>query len=424
MNVTTDGFGLTYKQARTANEQRRLEHEAAVLRRVAHPGVVQLLDTQGASPPEALVLRTVRGGDLTALGAQPTPVIAGLGAALATTVADLHALGYSHGGIEASHVLLDEAGRPVLCSLSRSHATATSPDAERLRDEDLRALAVLLLQLLAPGGSGRVARTLRDIATPTRRRPRRDASWLARHLISAVPDARLPGPDRDSTSTTDSAHQLPEPPADRAHHQLPEPGRDRALTTDTALHQLPEPDRAGTPATAITHRRPRGSRSHRRIRPGPRSRLVTGGVGLCIVVASSAVLAGWATAAAPSRAHRPGQAAAPCPVVDHGCVPIAGHGGVLVEPMGRYQVGRPGDVVVMGRWGCGGTAFPAVLRPGTGDVWSFNSWPTADDPVVGRLVGHVGLAWSLRVRPGRSGCDQLEIDRRDLPPVTIVGVAR
>ena len=72
------------------------------------------------------MLRTVSGGDLTDAGRQPMPVIAGLGAAVATTIADLHALGFCHGGIEASHVLLDEAGRPVLCSLGRSKATATA----------------------------------------------------------------------------------------------------------------------------------------------------------------------------------------------------------------------------------------------------------------------------------------------------------
>ena len=69
MEVTSDDAGLTYKRARTADERRRIEHEAAVLRRVAHPGIVQLLGTEGADPPEALVLRTVSGGDLTALGA-------------------------------------------------------------------------------------------------------------------------------------------------------------------------------------------------------------------------------------------------------------------------------------------------------------------------------------------------------------------
>jgi hypothetical protein len=374
MEVTSDGAGSTYKRARSDDERRRIEREAAVLRRVAHPGVVQLLATEGADPPDALVLRTVSGGDLTALGAQPLPVIAGLGAALATTVADLQALGFSHGSIEASHVLLDEAGRPVLCSLGRSEATATAPGAERRHDEDLRALASMLLELLPPDGSVRVARTLRALATPTRRRLRRDASWLARWLISTVPDARLPGPEGARAS-----------PSGGVDHQA----------------------RSSCPLW--------------RTGPVPPARRVAIGVGLCLLIACAAVLVGWGASSDRSRAQARGESAAPCPVVDEGCVPIGGDGRVLVEPMGRYVVGQPGDLVVVGRWGCRPAAFPAVLRPATGDVWIFDTWPAPGDPVVGRLVARVGSASSLRVLPGPSGCDRLEVARSDLPPVTIVG---
>ena len=60
--------------------------------------------------------------------------------------------------------------------------------------ESARALAVMLLRLLPPDGSSSVVRMLRGLATPGRRRPRRDATWLAHQLMSMVPDARLPGP--------------------------------------------------------------------------------------------------------------------------------------------------------------------------------------------------------------------------------------
>jgi hypothetical protein len=377
MDVTSDDTGLTFKRARTAEERRRIEHEAAVLRQAAHPGIVQLLATEGGDPTEALVLRTVSGGDLTAMAAQPTPVIAGLGAAVATTVADLHALGFSHGGIEASHVLLDEAGRPVLCSLGRSKATVTATGADRLHEDDLRALAAMLLQLLPRDGPSRVARTLRSLATPGRRHPRRDASWLARHLTAAVPDARLPG------SGT-----------------------------------------AGAPAASGAHcRSGRLSGPIRRIMAVPPGKLVGAGVGCCVLIAGAAVLADREAASGRPAAGAAGPAAAPCPAADDGCVPIPGSAGGLIGPAGRYQLGQPGDVIVMGRWRCSPTALPAVLRPRTGDVWTFDSWPAPDHPLVGRLVAHVTSASSLRVRPGPSGCDELEIDRPDLPPVTIAGVA-
>jgi hypothetical protein len=372
MEVDCDN-GLTYKRARTAGERRRIEHEAAVLRRVAHPGIVQLVGTEGAGSPGALVLRTVNGGDLTSLGTQPMPVIAGLGAAVATTVADLHALGFCHGAIEPSHVLLDEGGRPVLCSLSRSQATATIPDADRLRADDLRALATMLLQLLPPDGSVRLIRTLRRLSDQ-RRRPRHDASWLARRLISIVPDAGLPAPVQ--------------------------PGGPAAGGEDRRAHERPP-------------------------RPRIRGGLVGAGaaVGFCMLIAAGAVFADRGAVS-----HRSDVQVSPpateCPVVDDGCIPIPADSGVLVGPAGRYEVGQPGDVVVMGRWACSETAFPAVLRPGTGQVWTFGSWPAPDDPVVGRLVARVASAASLRVLPGRSACDQLSVDRRDLPPVTVATAGR
>jgi hypothetical protein len=327
------------------------------------------------------------------------PVIAGLGAAVATTVADLHALGFCHGGIEASHVLLDEAGRPVLCSLSRSKDTSTAADADRQRDDDLRALAIMLLQLLPPDGATRVARVLRGLASSRRPRLRRDASWLARQLMSMVPDARLPDPGCAGELTPVS----------------PAAGHDRV------------PARSGSP---------------RRTRAVPPGRRVGISLGVGILVASVAVMADRVAASASSHrgtASKPspasavsegpnvqasGPAESPCPVVDNGCVPISLPGGAVNGPSGRYVVGQPGDVVVTGRWGCGPTAFPAVLRPGTGAVWTFDSWATPNNPVVGRLAGRVASARSLRVVPGPSGCDTLEVDRRSLPPVTIPMLAR
>ncbi len=230
-----------------------------MLRQVAHPGIVQLLSTEGADPVDTLVLRTVGGGDLTTLGPEPMPVIAGLGAAVATTMADLHALGYCHGGIEASHVLLDEAGRPVLCSLGR--ATATAPDADRQHHDDLRALAVMLLQLIPPGGSGRVSRMLRGLATPGRRRPRRDASWLARHLMSMVPDARLPGPDRAGGPA----------PAVRVRGRRPAGSSGRAASANHGRSHGPAGGRRGgaLPSRGRCGRTGRPERNVRPVAPGP-----------------------------------------------------------------------------------------------------------------------------------------------------------
>jgi hypothetical protein len=383
MNVSSDASGLTYKRAETADERRRLHHEAGVLRRAAHPGIVQLVGTEGADPPLALVLRTVPGGDLTRLEAQPVAVIAGLGAALATTVGDLHALGFSHGAIEAAHVLLDEGGRPVLCSLARAERSVTCSSGERHRADDVQALARMLLGFLGAAPPARVTRILQGVARTDRRRRAHDARWLARQLTAAVPDARLPS--------------------------------GRGVATAGA-EMCDEPRRAtvsGRPAAVPSRRR-----------------LVVLAFGVCVVVVSAALL--LPQVLTPHRApvdpvpfRLPIRASSPsvvaCPPVDDGCGPVAAPGGIVATSQGRYQMGGSGDVIVLGRWHCGPAALPAVLRPSTGEVWTFDSWPAAGRAVVGTLATRVTSAWSLRVGPQPSGCDRLLIDRRGLPPLAMFG---
>ena len=46
-----------------------------------------------------------------------------------------------------------------------------------------------------------------------------------------------------------------------------------------------------------------------------------------------------------------------------------------------YEVGEPGDVVVLGHWSCAPVATPAVLRPATGELFVFDRWPSVDSPV-------------------------------------------
>jgi hypothetical protein len=124
-----------------------------------------------------------------------------------------------------------------------------------------------------------------------------------------------------------------------------------------------------------------------------------------------------------ARAHSLGGRQSPCPAVDLGCVPLPTPAGVLVIFGGRYLVGQQGDLVVVGRWRCGLHALPAVLRPQTGQLWTFAAWPSPDRPVVGQVAAsHLVGATSMRVRMQKTGCDRIEVDRRGAPPL-IVAVA-
>jgi tRNA A-37 threonylcarbamoyl transferase component Bud32 len=149
--------GVVRKSATSPAEAARLANEAAVLGVARHPGVVRLLDFDG----RVLTTRWVDGeGALT---------IEGMGT-LATTMADLHAIGVAHRALEPSHVLVAADGRPVLCGFSRAAAGAN----RAALTADVAALATMLR---SQANSGPLAAVL-DKAV--RRR------WPAERLAAAL----------------------------------------------------------------------------------------------------------------------------------------------------------------------------------------------------------------------------------------------
>ena len=338
------------------------------LRSLAHPGVVRLVEADGGDPPHALRLRRIPGGDLSQLGPQPPEVVAGLGAAIATTLADLHDLGVQHGAVEASHVLLDGEGRPILCSLSRARSNTSPPPGGLGRNPDVCALARLLLSLLASEAPRRLDRTLRRAAA-ARGRGHGDARLLARQLTICIPGARLPGGPNLVVETV---------------------SRSRGGAARTRSH----PDRSGSS-------------------PAWRRRVAA------MVLAGSGVAA-VAMHVATSRSASVPERSLACPTVDAGCRPVLIPGGVLTTSDGRYAVGEAGDVVVLGRWQCGLPALPAVLRPRSEQLWAFVAWPKPGHGVTGRLVAsQLRGATSLRVVAERSGCDRIEVERLGQPAITV-----
>ncbi|HEY8526880.1 MAG TPA: hypothetical protein VIL48_18050 [Acidimicrobiales bacterium] len=191
----------------------RLQHEAQRLHRAGHPGVVTVVGAGFVG--EAFELRTRYVGDTLAHWTGSLAHAAGLGAAIATTVADLHEIGLVHGRLDATHVLVGADGRPRLCGLS--HPGDCGPA------DDVHALGLLLEHLLARVGAERrsglgwarsagagprralsqiAARALDPVAT---RRP--SARALARSILAAVPGAELP-PPATPTPVSDGAAGL------------------------------------------------------------------------------------------------------------------------------------------------------------------------------------------------------------------------
>src|SRR5215210_5373846 len=119
-SMTTDASGrrVMAKVGLSADEAARLAAEADLLGAARHPGVVDLIGVDGSGVGSMLLTAHVEGPTLAAVGPLPLEEAAGLLAALATTLADLHELGLVHGAVCPEHVIIGPGGRPVLCGLA------------------------------------------------------------------------------------------------------------------------------------------------------------------------------------------------------------------------------------------------------------------------------------------------------------------
>jgi tRNA A-37 threonylcarbamoyl transferase component Bud32 len=365
VKIIHDLEGSTFvKQAETPTDRDRLRREAEVLTAIAHPGVVRLVATEGGEPPSALVFGLVDGADFSRADVGDQAVLAGIGAAVATALADIHDLGFVHSAITPSHVLIDERGRPVLCGFG-SASQPSSPDRmAELAREDTAALGRMLLSGLPSSADARVRAALRVAAGQRGRSRRADARWLASELVRRVPGARLAESVPQSESLDDT-HRL-----DRL---TPTRRRPRWLAPVMVVGVL-----ALGIWLAVFGLRPRGSSPH------------------------------------------PSTATAPCPVVDRSCQPVDWPGGILTTAQGRFRIAAPpGSIVVLGRWDCSGQALPAVAERSTGEVWLFDSWPGPAQSRPARLLAHVRSLSSLAVIPTKAGCDLLLVSRAGAGPLTV-----
>lgn len=360
----------------------RLARIASLLRAYPHPGLVELVD----DAPGRLSLRRIRGPDLAHARQLRTEEAAGLGAALATTLADLHDLGITHRAIRPEHVLIDPAGRPILCGLGQAQRRARrDPDHRAAARADTAALASMLLQLAGsrPGSLSRVLTRAREIggrACGCRR--------LAEQLARATPNPRLP------------EQPWPEPGANEPSLDSRAPAPPSEPATPLARwRQHQGPARLGRPRRAATSQRRR------------RGAAWLAATIVALVVAGS--LVAWReNGSSGSRVSSASREAITCPRLDRSCRPLR-HAGTVIDVNGReFSLGQVGDVVVLGDWDCRPPATPALLRPGTGTIWLFRDWAGLDRPVGGQFLARVRGASSLRVRPGSAGCDALVVLRR------------
>jgi len=294
----------------------RLGHEAAILEHLTHPGVVQLVEhRQGDNS----VLITGFVGPETWADRPPATAREMLRrlAELSATVADLHRAGVAHLDLTADHVLIDAGQHPVLCGFG-----SAQPVNEERRQQDRQQLADLAQQLANNLPADQ--RVEIDPVLPALR----DADHSFRQAIRILDDHATPAepPRRWPTRHPTTRH-----PTIRQHRVRRWAVGAVVVTLVVALVQ-------GSLAFPLR-------RDNQPVTPPdwlPNS------------VESVAATSAPATS-------DPSPSAPPATVINHN---------------GRqYAVGTVGDHVVVGDWRCHGTATPAVLRPATGEVMLFDSWP-------------------------------------------------
>ena len=83
----------------------------------------------------------------------------------------------------------------------------------------------------------------------------------------------------------------------------------------------------------------------------------------------------------------------------------------VVGPDGRvrrYSLGGPGDVLLVGRWTCTGS-LPALYRPGTGQLFYLDGWPTPGHPLSSGPAVSTGIIDGKSRVVGGPKCQRVEV---------------
>lgn len=364
----SEGGLIAIKQV-AAERAADIQREADLLRRLDHPGLVRFVDlVETADGGRALHTEFVNSDTWASRPlADPAERAAGM-AALAAVVADLHQLGVAHLQLTPPHILHGENDLPVLCGLT-SAAEAT-PES---RHTDLAALADLchdpalgrgalsgkLYSLADAAREGtlsarELARHLDTIATkrPTRAAPVRVAGG---GVLESIKRRCRPKPLLRAGAVVVAVLAAfvigvrsgnPEPPPAAAAPVQDEALGEVAGASQDLLDEYDPVDGTGPVAEPdlVSERDPTAQ-------PEPVSER--------------------------NPVAEPDPVALPDPIAEPGQIAVSVREAAAVIEHGgrRYAIGTTGDFVETGDWDCDGQATAAIVRPSTGGVVLFDTWP-------------------------------------------------
>lgn len=403
-------------QNRPSNEATSIDlvhRQAELLAAARHPGVVELVGVEGSPDRPLLVTAPVEGDTLATLGPLAPEEVAGVVAALASTLADLHDLGIVHGSVDADHVIVAADGRPLLCGFERGGRCGEVPPGAVDELDPATDVAGIghLLRRFAMGVEARPLRRLADAATSDDPVVRPAARALAAELAAAVPGSRLPvrpspglagggadpaEPDR-RVGELERRRRLPERPDSGGRS----PRRPVVVTTGVAVV-------AAVALMIVVSRAPTG--------PGSAVVLPPPAPTLAPATSTSVVASPTSTSTRPA-------ARVDCPEVSSvlladvdgdGCLDALRYAGGVLEGAGRrWSVGRAGDLAATGDWACRGVRTLALLRPSTGEVFPLAGW---EGDVAARAVARVEGGQALRAADvDHDGCHELVVERGAQP---------
>lgn len=383
----SDGRLVVMKIATGISAAQRLMGEAAALRTARHPGVVELIGVETCNAQTEMMVAWAGSRTLSEVSTLEPEEVAGLIAAVATTVAHLHGIGITHGRISRDHVIIGREGTPVLCGFASA--------GQVLPADDVCAIGHLMSELLdltptttrparglkrthtsqSRARLGRIATTASD-PEPTRRPT---AQALADATLAAVTTARLLDAKSVDTTTIDLEHagsggatKLPNPINDLRPSGVATYGHSRHHELSAEDREDDDIDAVLTELTSIV----RTTRAHRRRTPSLLTMMTTGTVGLLCVA--------WLITGPLLRAARPSTATAKAPAItpidtefsNSPAAPVLEHDGT------RFQLGIPGDIALVADWRCSGNPVPAVIRPSSREMFVFDAWASASTPVA------------------------------------------